>query len=358
MCRDNTKRILVIGEAPESDEVRNLENAGYELEAVQSVDEAAEKLASNRYCRLLSDATILNALHAVHQDTVLRESEQMYRDLVERSNDGVAVLQDQLVKFVNPRFEQMSGYSAETLINTKFTDYLTPDKIAVLLDRYKMRMAGEYVPSIYETTMTRRGGSKIPLEISAALVTFHGRPADLVLVRDITERKKAEEFLQRYRLLSESARDVILFVRPDGRIIEANRAAVETFGYSYEELLAMSLIDLGGEEHLETIAELIERARHEKLVFEVTHIRKDGSPIPVEVSLSTALIQGEPLLLAVVRDATERKLAAQALERSLGGDEAREPTRFSAGGHRRSRAFHFEAAGSPGHAGRTHSQGA
>ena len=311
------RRILVIGETPEPDDLSNLEKAGFELDPVESAEEAAEKLASDSYWRLLSDSSILSALHAVHQESALRESEEMYRNLVERSNDGVAVLQDELVKFVNHRFEEMSGYSAETLIGTKFTDYLTPEEIAVLLERYKMRVSGEYVPSIYETTMTRRGGRKIPLEISAALVIFHGRPADLVLVRDITERKKAEEFLQRYRLLSESARDVILFVRLDGRVVEANNAAVDTYGYSHEELLSMSLVDLWGEDGLENIPRLMGRARRERVLFEVTHKRKDGTAIPVEVSLSTARVQEEPLLLAIVRDATERVRAAKELERSL-----------------------------------------
>ena len=105
----------------------------------------------------------------------------------------------------------MSGYSAKELLNSPFMHYLSVEETAVLLERYRSGVAGEYVPSIYETSMTRRGGRRIPLEISAALVTFHGRPADLVLIRDITERKQAEEYLQKFKLLSENTRDILLF---------------------------------------------------------------------------------------------------------------------------------------------------
>ncbi len=73
------------------------------------------------------------------------------------------------------------------------------------------------------------------------------------------------------------------------------------FPKQQKESTSMSLLDLGGEENLETIPELIERARRERVVFEATHLRKNGSPIPVEVSLSTAMIQDEPMLLAIVR---------------------------------------------------------
>lgn len=146
-----------------------------------------------------ADTAMDNASNLQEQLDALRESEEMYRSFIERSNDGVVVLQDTLVKLVNPRFEQMSGYPAETLLETPFINYLTPEEIALLLDRYQRRMAGEPISPMYETTMTRSDGSKIHLEVSAAIASYKGRPADLVLVRDITERKRTQEILARER---------------------------------------------------------------------------------------------------------------------------------------------------------------
>ncbi len=66
----------------------------------------------------------------------------------------------------------------------------------------------------------------------------------LGFIYDISERKLAEEVSQRYQLLSENARDIILFIDDDACIIEANNAAVKTYGYSREELLNLKIMDL------------------------------------------------------------------------------------------------------------------
>ena len=168
------------------------------------------------------------------EKSALRESEEMYHNLIERSNDGVAVLQDRLIKLVNPRFIEMSGYSADELIDTPFVDYLTPEEIAFLYVRYQKRMAGEPVPPIYEMVMTRKDGSKIPLEISAAIVPFQGRPADLVLFRDLTERKRAEASLDAERRRLRSVLDAlplaVVIADAEGRLVEANEQADVIWG--------------------------------------------------------------------------------------------------------------------------------
>lgn len=258
----------------------------------------------------------------------LRESENLYRCLVERSNDGVVVLQDRLIKFVNRRFVELSGFSEEELLETIFTDHLAPDEIPNLLGRYEKRMAGEPVPPVYETAVTRKDGTRLPFEVSAAVMPFNGRPADLIWVRDITERKLAEEYLQRYRLLSETTRDVILFVEFDGRIIEANRAAADVYGYPHEELLDLTVYDLRIEEEHNSVSELLESAQRENVLFEAMNRTKDGRRFPVEVSMTSASLQGRGVLLAIVRDISRRKQAEAVADAAL--QEARREQRRSA----------------------------
>lgn len=259
---------------------------------------------------------------------VLRERERLYRSLVELSNDAVVVLQDRLIKFVNHRFADISGFSEDELLETVFTEHLVPEEVPSLLDRYEKRVSGKPVPPIYETAITRKDGVKLPLEVSATVIPFHGRPADLVWVRDVAERKMAEEYLQRYRLLSETVRDVIFFVGLDGTIIEANRAAAETYGYTHEELLNRSAYDLRVEGEHELVTDMLERAQHESVLFEAMHCAKDGRKFPVEVSMCSASVQGQQVLLAIVRDITKRKLAEAAAEAAL--EEARREQRRSA----------------------------
>jgi PAS domain S-box-containing protein len=103
------------------------------------------------------------------------------------------------MKYVNPRLAEMGGYTVEELIGTPFTDYVPGSELPKLVDRYLRRMSGEVFEPIYETILLRKDGSAINVEINASVVSYQGRIADLVLVRDSTERKKAEVELKASR---------------------------------------------------------------------------------------------------------------------------------------------------------------
>ncbi len=118
-----------------------------------------------------------------------------------------------------------------------------------------------------------------------------------------------------YRLLFERARDIILFVRRDGRIVEANGAAEAAYGYSRAELVSMTIQEVRVESPLSIEAQL-EQADTKGLLFEAVHRRKDGSSFPVEVSAQGVTLGGERVLLSIIRDITERKRAEEALRKS------------------------------------------
>jgi len=138
----------------------------------------------------------------------LRESEEKFRTLVERANDGITIIRDTIVRYVNPRFAEIWGGTVDEIIGTSFVDYVHPDDRAKVVERYKRRMAGEDVIPIYEAGLRRKDGSKVYAELNTGITTYEGRPANLVIVRDITERKQAEEVLreseERYRLLADN----------------------------------------------------------------------------------------------------------------------------------------------------------
>jgi PAS domain S-box-containing protein len=121
------------------------------------------------------------------------------------------------------------------------------------------------------------------------------------------------QLLQRYRLLSQHARDIVLFVRPDGRIVEANAAAVVAYGYDHAGLLARTVFDLRDPATAHLVGEQIMQADSEGVTFETVHRRADGSTFPVEVSARGADVGGERLLLSIVRDITDRKRVEDAL---------------------------------------------
>jgi len=159
----------------------------------------------------------------------VRESEEKYRDLVERLNDGIVIVQDGVVMLANQRIAEMWSGPAEATIGSPFTDFVHPDEVPKVLDRHKRRMAGEAVPAIYESVLRRRDGSPVPVEFNAGVIPYRGRPADLVIVRDITERKQAEDALAVYQqhlqeLVEERTRE--LGQAQDALVTQAKLAAL------------------------------------------------------------------------------------------------------------------------------------
>jgi PAS domain S-box-containing protein len=142
-------------------------------------------------------------------EEALWESEAKYREVVERANDGIAIIQDGLLKYVNPRLAEMTGYGVEEGTGSPFTNYIDPAELPEAVEYYERRMAGEEVATRYERRLRHENGSMIDTEISGGLITFQHKPADLVVIRDITQRKRAEEEILRSTALLQSVFDGI-----------------------------------------------------------------------------------------------------------------------------------------------------
>lgn len=146
-------------------------------------------------------------------ELALQESEENYRNVVERANDGITVVQDSILKYVSPSLAEMLGYDVDEMVNTPFSNYIHPRELPKVSDRYKRRMAGEDVPGVYETILVHKDSGQVSVELNAGIVTFQGKSGDLVFVRDITERKMAQEKEKQYvsnlSFLSQTAMDFV-----------------------------------------------------------------------------------------------------------------------------------------------------
>ena len=101
----------------------------------------------------------------------------------------------------------------------------------------------------------------------------------------MSERRRADELLLRYRLLFAEARDIMWFVRAsDGRILEANAAAEAAYGYTREELLELDIRAMRTDDRGPLVDEQMQAAASGGVLFETEHRRKDGTMFPVEVS--------------------------------------------------------------------------
>jgi len=125
----------------------------------------------------------------------LVESEKKYSTLVEHANDGVVIIQDDRLSFVNKRVEEMTGYSREEIIGKHFLKTLPESEVELVKSVYEKWMKENPVPAIYETKVLSKSGDVIPIEVNAAVINYGGKPAALLIVRDISERKKMEEKL-------------------------------------------------------------------------------------------------------------------------------------------------------------------
>lgn len=129
------------------------------------------------------------------------------------------------------------------------------------------------------------------------------------MAKMLSEQHLESNALRRYELLSENTRDIVLFLRPNGEIAEANRAAVAAYGYTRRELLNMTIFDLRAPETLAEAEEHLAAAITKGITIQTMHRRKDGSTFPVEVSATPSQIGG--LVLSLVRDITRRRLWEQ-----------------------------------------------
>lgn len=123
--------------------------------------------------------------------------------------------------------------------------------------------------------------------------------------------------MRRLALLAENAHDILLMVDEEGRIVQANAAAVAAYGWSREELQGLRVWQLRADKSRDVFDGRFVRARAgERLSFESIHARRDGSTFPVEVTTGTVEFDGRRWILSIVRDVGARKVVETALRES------------------------------------------
>jgi PAS domain S-box-containing protein len=126
----------------------------------------------------------------------LAESEEKYRLLIENATDGIVIVQDGLLKFANQTMCGMLAYTLEDLINKPLGDYIDKEDPELFFKCHERNAKGELSKNIFRTYFVRKDTKRITVELNARTLNFEGRPAEFIVIRDITERLKIETELQ------------------------------------------------------------------------------------------------------------------------------------------------------------------
>jgi len=150
------------------------------------------------------DGRFIGVVAVAHDITVrkqaearLKESEERYRTAIESSGDGVAIAKGIRHVYVNQKFLEMFGFdNPGEIIGDTTQKHVHPDDRELVTDYSEKRERGEPAPSRYGFRGVRKDGSVIFIEASVASIMYHGEPASLAYLRDITERRQLEEKLR------------------------------------------------------------------------------------------------------------------------------------------------------------------
>ncbi len=266
---------------------------------------------------------IRNITERQQSQDALRESEEQYRNLVEMANDGIIIVQDNLVKYINPRFKKIFGFAEDDMLEIPLTDLIHPDALNQTMDQFKRHLQGKDIPSMYESALIHSDSHKVPVEFNVGLIPWKGKPAFVIEIRDITDRKMSEKTLkeseEKYRNLVEMANDGIIIIQ-DKIIKYVNPRFKEIAGYVPEDILNLPFADYV---HKDTLSTTMERyGNHLKgkdipSMYESALIHKNGKKVPVEFNVGEMPWQDNPALIVEIRDITKRKQAEEDLKKAL-----------------------------------------
>ncbi|MDH5181377.1 MAG: PAS domain S-box protein [Gammaproteobacteria bacterium] len=258
----------------------------------------------------------------------LSEQESNFYTITEAANDGILVNQSGKHVYANKGIAQMLGYTRDELIGTGLRDVVHPDEVEQVYQRYQNRLKGNNEPNQYETAFISKHGDKIPVELTATLTTWHGKPAGLAIIRDITERKLIEKTLRdsekRYRSLVENSPDAIVVIDADtGYFVEANDKTAELFKLDKPALFNQPVLDMSpaqqpaGHSSREEWHKTLNRVIHgEQLCFEWTFQNSDKLLFPCEVRLTRMPFPNRKLVRGSLINIMQRKQIESALAAS------------------------------------------
>jgi PAS domain S-box-containing protein len=254
-------------------------------------------------------------------EEALQESEERYRNIIENASDMIqSVRLDGHFEFVNRAWLETLGYTEAELPSLTIFDIIHSDSLAHCRELFQKVMAGEALAGIRATFVTKDGrqvfveGNAAPRYLEGKVIASHG------FFRDITERKCAEEELQKSAVYLDAMPDVLCVTDSSGKIVRVNQTFYDLWGYSPEEVIGRPALEMFSEGEKKKLKKEAKTAiktgtpRH----FETSILTKHGEEIPA--SLSETALKDEKgkatAIITVLKDITLHKKAESALRQA------------------------------------------
>jgi PAS domain S-box-containing protein len=255
------------------------------------------------------------------------EAEEKFRSLVEHSLAGIYILQDSKYVYVNPRFEEIFGYSKDEMGTFDPGNLISEDDkeqvhaaVAGLFDKSSLSVK-------YTYKAIRKDKRIIHVEVRAARIDYEGKQALIGTLQDITERKQSEDEIRKQQEFLRTVIDLspnLIFAKDwEGRFTLANKAVAEIYGTSTEELIGKTDADFNAnteevKQFIESDREVISRMKAKAVPEEMVSNTKTGETKWFQ-TIKIPLISGtgQKQVLGVSSDITARKLAEELTKKSL-----------------------------------------
>jgi PAS domain S-box-containing protein len=254
-------------------------------------------------------------------EAALRTSEEQYRAIFNASADALVLWDSQYRRVdVNLAYQQLYGWAREEVIGRSYElPPFSPEYAQPRLDLVRRALAGESCHA--ELLALRRDGTTVLTEVHAIPFRHLGQPHVLAIARDITERKEVEEALraseEQYRSIFQAATDSLQLLDAEHRVVDVNPAYERMYGRRRDEMIGKTLDELVPEPLRDERRTLVSRAlKGEVAELQTVGYRSDGAVFDLEVRVIPFQHRGQPHVLGIARDITERKRNELALRSS------------------------------------------
>lgn len=218
--------------------------------------------------------------------TKIIESEERFRNIAEHSPDPLIIHDGKIITFINKAgLKLLRAKKKDQVIGQSFLSFVHPSYHKTVIERMQNALENGQEGELLEGVLYTMQKEEINVETSLAPIREHGQTSLLVIIRDITIRRRAEDILreseERFRVIAEHSKSVIQILSPKGKVFYISPSTEDTFGYSISNLLGQFFVDNIHRDDINKVEDTLQHIieTRESAEIEIRHLHQDGYSI-------------------------------------------------------------------------------